>query len=166
MLKKIISGGQTGADQAALDVAIKLGIPHGGWIPKGRKTERGALPDKYLLREMPDSSYARRTEKNVIDSDGTLIISHGRLTGGSELTLKFAQKHHRPWLHLNLNRMLAFRAAHQMNIWLKKHDIEVLNVAGPRESHDPLIYEATVKIVQEALSMDMIDNSLFDPLSI
>ena len=154
MLKKIISGGQTGADQAALDVAIQLGIPHGGWIPKGRITEKGTLPDKYLLREMPDSSYARRTEQNVIDSDGTLIISHGSLTGGSELTLKFAQKHNRPWLHLNLNRMLAVRAAHQMNIWLKKHDIQVLNVAGPRASHDPLIYEATANIIQKAVSMD------------
>ena len=68
MVNKIISGGQTGADQAALDVAIKLGIPHGGWIPKGRKTESGPLPDKYLLQEMPNGSYAKRTEKNVIKS--------------------------------------------------------------------------------------------------
>ncbi len=85
MLKKIISGGQTGADQAALDAAIKLGIPHGGWIPKGRSTENGKLPDKYKLKEMPTKSYPNRTEQNVIDSDGTLIITHGKLTGGSNL---------------------------------------------------------------------------------
>ena len=166
MLKKIISGGQTGADQAALDVAIKIGIPHGGWIPKGRITEKGALPDKYLLQEMPDISYTKRTEKNVINSDGTLILSHGQLTGGSELTLKFAQKHNRACLHLNLNNTPVFQAARQIKTWLQKHHIEILNVAGPRETHDPAIYQATVEILQTALSMDIIDNSLLDSSSI
>ena len=92
MIKKIISGGQTGADRAALDVAIKFIIPHGGWIPKGRITEEGPLPDKYKLQEMSTSSYPVRTEQNVIDSDGTLIISHGELTGGSAYTRKMAMK--------------------------------------------------------------------------
>jgi len=82
MIQKIISGGQTGADRAALDFAIKRGIPHGGWIPKGRKTEDGTLPEKYHLLEMPTGSYSKRTEKNILDSDGTLIVSHGLLTGG------------------------------------------------------------------------------------
>ena len=82
MIRKIISGGQTGADQAALDAAIKLDIPHGGWIPKGRLTENGPLPDKYKLTEMPGSGYTLRTEQNVIDSNGTLIISHGKLSEG------------------------------------------------------------------------------------
>jgi len=99
MIKKIISGGQTGADQAALDIAIKLGIPYGGWLPRGRKTEKGPLPDKYLLQELPDNSYSKRTEKNVIDSDGTLIMSHGKLTGGSELTRKIAENNDRHYLH-------------------------------------------------------------------
>ena len=84
MISKIISGGQTGADRAALDVAIELGIPHGGWIPKGRKTEAGPLSAKYRLQEMPTSDYPKRTEQNVIDSDGTMIVCHGPLTGGSE----------------------------------------------------------------------------------
>jgi len=88
MLQKIISGGQTGADRAALDFAIGFDIPHGGWIPKGRKTEDGVLPDKYKLKEMPTASYPKRTEKNVLDSDGTLILSHGKLTGGSALTVR------------------------------------------------------------------------------
>ena len=77
MIKRIISGGQTGADQAALDIAIEFGILHGGWIPKGKKTEDGVLPDKYKLKEMPTASYPKRTEQNVLDSDGTLILSHG-----------------------------------------------------------------------------------------
>ncbi len=97
MIKKIVSGGQTGADQAALDAAIKLDIPHGGWMPKGRITEDGPLPEKYQLEEMPTSSYVERTEQNVLDSDGTLIVSHGMLTGGSAYTREVALEHKRPW---------------------------------------------------------------------
>ena len=93
MIEKIISGGQTGADRAALDFAIKHNIPYGGWISKGRKTEDGTLPEQYLLQEMPTGSYPRRTEKNVLDSDGTLIVSHGLLSGGSALTTSYAEKH-------------------------------------------------------------------------
>ena len=163
MLKKIISGGQTGADQAALDVAIKLGIPHGGWIPKGRRTEKGALPDKYLLQEMPDDNYAKRTEKNVIDSDGTIIFSHGKLTGGSELTQIFTQKHNRPHLHLDLNIRSEFQAAQMIKDWVNLHHIEVLNVAGPRESNDPKIYRTTVDILQTAFYLGIIDESMFNP---
>ena len=92
---KIISGGQTGADRAALDFAIKHNIPHGGWMPKGRKAEDGPLPDRYQLEEMPTASHRARTEQNVIDSDGTVIISHGILTGGSAYTAKMARKHSR-----------------------------------------------------------------------
>ena len=88
MITKIISGGQTGADRATLDSAIKHGFPHGGWIPKGRLAEDGPLPAKYKLKEMPTSSYPAQTEQNVIDSDGTLIISHGKLGGGADLTKK------------------------------------------------------------------------------
>ena len=87
MLKKIVSCGQTGAEHAALDVAIMFNIPHGGWIPKGRLAEDGPLPDKYQLQEMLTNSYTKRTEQNVIDSDGTVIISHGRLTGGTDHTV-------------------------------------------------------------------------------
>ena len=100
MVKKIISGGQTGADRAALDFAIKHNIPHGGWIPKGRRAEDGPLPERYQLKEMPTDSYPKSTEQNVIDSDGTVIISHGALTGGSANTAAMARKHGRPWLHL------------------------------------------------------------------
>ena len=93
MIKKIISGGQTGADRAALDVALKFGIPHGGWIPKGRKTEKGPLPEMYRLKEMPTESYEARTEKNVQDSDGTFIIARGKLTGGTDYTRHMTLKH-------------------------------------------------------------------------
>ena len=90
MVKKIISGGQTGADRAGLDIAIEWGIPHGGWIPKGRKTENGRLPIRYHLKEINAIDYTQRTELNVVDSDGTLLFSHGVLKGGSALTQEFA----------------------------------------------------------------------------
>ena len=151
MVKKIISGGQTGADQAALDVAIKFGISHGGWIPRGRLTENGSLDDKYHLKEMETTNYNTRTEQNVIDSDGTLIISHGKLTGGSEYTRDMAIRHGRPWLHLDLNKTKSSQAAKQIKHWLAEHEIQVLNVAGPRASKDPAIYTSTKDVLESAL---------------
>jgi hypothetical protein len=156
VIKKIISGGQTGADQAALDAAIKLGIPHGGWIPKGRLTENGSLPKKYDLTEMPVTSYALRTEQNVIDSNGTLIISHGKLTEGSDYTRKMALKHQRPWLHINLNKTPAFKAANLIRSWITENTVEILNVAGPRESKDNLIYQDVSKLIETIYYLELI----------
>jgi hypothetical protein len=99
---------------------------------------------------MPDDNYAKRTEKNVIDSDGTIILSHGKLTGGSELTRIVAEKYTRPHLHLDLNIRSEFQAAQMIKDWVIKHNIEVMNVAGPRESNDPEIYKATIDILQTA----------------
>lgn len=163
MVKKIISGGQTGADQAALDVAIKLGIPHGGWIPKGRLTENGPLEAKYQLQEMETANYNKRTEQNVIDSHGTLIISHGMLTGGSEYTREMATYHNRPWLHIDLNTTSDFHAAQKIQSWIKDHHIETLNVAGPRASKDAQIYRATTDILETVLYLDLVESSLPNP---
>ena len=151
MLTKIISGGQTGADQAALDVAIKHGIPHGGWIPKGRKTEDGILPEKYHLQEMPTASYPKRTEKNILDSDGTLIFSRGKLTGGSALTRKLAKQHGRPWLHIDLEKVEETEAVQIIAGWIDKNGIQVLNVAGPRASKDPGIHDIVMQILENVL---------------
>lgn len=159
MIRKIISGGQTGADQAALDAAIKLGIPHGGWIPRGRLTEEGPLPAKYELREMPGSGYAPRTEQNVIDSNGTLIISHGELSEGSDYTRKMAIKHQRPWLHINLNKTPAFKAATLISAWIAENSIEILNVAGPRESKDDRIYQDVLKIIESTYYLELMKTS-------
>lgn len=157
MIRKIISGGQTGADRAALDAAIKLGIPHGGWIPKGRLTENGSLPDKYQLVEMPGSSYSQRTEQNVIDSNGTLIVSHGQLIEGSDYTRKMAIKHHRPWLHVDLNQTPAFKAAALIHSWIDENAIEILNVAGPRASKDNQIYRAVFKLIESVHYMQLMN---------
>jgi hypothetical protein len=147
MLKKIISGGQTGADRAALDFAINHKIPHGGWIPKGRLAEDGPLPAKYKLTEMPTESYQERTEQNVIDSDGTVIISHGKLTGGSAYTVKMAKKHNRPYFHVDLKQYEVLPAALEILSWLGDNSIKVLNVAGPRASKDPKIYDVVKEVL-------------------
>jgi hypothetical protein len=150
-LERIVSGGQTGADQAALDVAIELGIPHGGWVPKGRKTERGPLPAKYRLKEMPTDSYPKRTEQNVIDSQGTLIISHGELKEGSEYTKRMAVKHGKPWIHIDANKHSIEAAVEMIRTWINGNDIELLNVAGPPASKDPKIYTATKRILKAVM---------------
>ncbi len=165
MIKKIISGGQTGADQAALDAAIQCQIPHGGWIPKGRLTEAGRLPNKYKLTEMPTDSYEKRTEQNVIDSDGTLIISQGNLAGGSRYTQKKAEEHKKPCLHIDLEKINAFQAAHVVKKWASDNKIEVLNVAGPRLSSDKHIYKATMRLLTTVFHMEMIENSMPDPVN-
>ena len=160
-LKKIISGGQTGVDQAALDVAISFDIPHGGWIPKGRRTEAGKLPDKYMLKEMPTSSYPKRTEQNVIDSDGTLIISHGKLTGGSLLTFGMAKRHKKELLHIDLEINRGFSAAQLIQSWIVLNGIKVLNVAGPRASEDPYIYENAVRLLKAVNYLFFLDLKKF-----
>ena len=160
MIKKIVSGGQTGVDRAALDTAIKLGIAHGGWIPLGRRTESGILPAKYHLRETSGSSYSERTEKNVEDSDGTLIISRGPLTGGSDYTRQMAVKHNRPWLHIDLSRTAAFHAATAIRDWITQKELEILNVAGPRASEDPTIYEYTSNILESVYYLSLVENSM------
>jgi hypothetical protein len=159
MIKKIISGGQTGADQAALDAAIKLGIPHGGWIPKGRITEDGPLSDKYNLIEMPTDSYSERTKKNIRESDGTLIMSHGRLTGGSEYTEKWAIKYDKPIVHIDLTSITPFDAAVQINDWIVENDIKVMNIAGPRASLDSKIYQSVLDIIESVLFLCFSENN-------
>ena len=156
MLKKIISGGQIGADQGALDAAIKYNFPHGGWIQKGRKTQMGTLPDKYKLKEMSVSGYKERIEQNVIDSDGTVIISHGNLSGGADYSQKMTEKHNRPSLHIDLNETPAFIAASKINTWIIENDIELLNVAGSRASEDSDIYRDTFYIVEGTILLSFV----------
>ena len=162
MVRKIVSGGQTGADRAALDFALEWNISHGGWIPKGRLAEDGRLPEKYRLKEMNTTDYARRTEQNVVDSDATLIFSHGKLTGGSLLTRKMALKHGRPLLHMDLLQTNSFSAAQGIHAWIKEQRIGVLNVAGPRQSQDKRIYRATFDILEAAFQLSMISTHM-DP---
>ena len=157
MLKKIISGGQTGADQAVLDIVIKLGLPHGGWIPKGRITEARPLPDKYKLKEMPTDSYSECIEQNVKDSKGTLIISYGKLTGDLNYAREMTLKHKRQLLGIDLNQTIQFKAASLVNDWVQLRHIDVLYVIGPNASVNPDAWKHTANIVEGAIILDLMD---------
>lgn len=163
MITKIISGGQTGVDRAALDVAIKMDIPHGGWVPLGRKAEDGIVPRHYNLKETSSEDYEDRTERNVVDSDATLIISRGGLTGGSHFTRQMAIQHGRPWFHVDLSKTSAFGSARTISAWIYHHDVKVLNVAGPRAGDDPEIYELARKILEAVFYLDIVATHMPDP---
>ena len=138
-IKRIISGGQTGVDRAALDYAIDHHIPHGGWCPRGRLAEDGRIPDRYVLEETPTEEYPERTEKNVLTADGTLILYRTRITGGTQLTQQLCVLNKKPCFVINLEDApkLTRRA---FQVWLVESKVHVLNVAGPRESLSPGIY--------------------------
>ncbi len=137
IFSKLISGGQTGVDRAALDAALELGLPTGGWCPKGRRAEDGSIPMHYTLLETSSSAYPTRTEKNILGSDGTLILTWGRPTGGTALTIKLARVHQKPFLIIDLSAVKDFHAVRE---WGKTYQIKILNVAGPRESEAPGIH--------------------------
>lgn len=152
MVEKIISGGQSGVDRAALDAAMRLNIPHGGWCPKGRLAELGEIiSKKYTLTETTSPEYSQRTELNVKDSDGTLMIvleTPIKTTDGSLGTIEEAIKHSKPYLMINLSINHPIDTILQ---WIKDNDIAILNIAGPRESQSPGIYEKSLEFINELL---------------
>src|SRR5262245_27112173 len=132
MVTKIVSGGQTGADRAALDVALSYGLEIGGWVPRGRLAEDGIISARYTgLKESSSKLPAVRTKLNVRDSDATLIVSRGPLTGGSLLTYREANRLKRPVLHIDLLRIPHPRAVSYVRSWLQIINPATLNVAGP-----------------------------------
>ena len=148
MILKIVSGGQTGADRAALDVALSFGFEIGGWVPKGRLAEDGVIPQCYPnLRETDSKNLKIRTKHNVRDSDATLIFSHGPLQGGSAYTRAKAIELDKPYWHLDLTETTVAEAVRHLRGWLETIRPQVLNVAGPRASKDPQIYDKTRAIL-------------------
>ena len=133
MIRKVVTGGQTGVDRAGLDAAVDAGIPIGGYCPKGRVAEDGTIPDRYPMVETESPELCCRTEKNVIESDGTLILNKGALSEGTRLTHDFTVKHGKPSLIVQLDADEIIRPE-QVIRWLTGRRISVLNVAGPRES--------------------------------
>ncbi|MDD2540639.1 MAG: putative molybdenum carrier protein [Desulfuromonadaceae bacterium] len=150
MLQKIVSGGQTGADRAGLDAALEAGIPIGGYCPKGRLAEDGTVPDCYELTELAKGGYKARTEKNVVESDGTLILNIGTLTGGTMMTEEYAKRHGKPYLVVQLDEK---PRPETVRHWLEKNAILILNVAGPRESKYPQgIYHQSISFLRAVLA--------------
>lgn len=151
MLVKVVSGGQTGADRGGLNAALSLGLPIGGYCPRGRKAEDGRVPDKFPLLETVSSGYAERTRLNVIESDGTVVFTHGPITPGSQLTLDVAAEVRRPVLHVNLQK--GADAERRVQLWLTEHGIKTLNVAGTRESKAPGIERRVGEVLANAISL-------------
>ena len=148
-LKRIISGGQTGVDRGALDAAIALGVPHGGWCPRGRLAEDGLVPARYRLDETESPDYPQRTERNVLDADATLILCRGAPTGGTELTRQLAAAYGKPHLVVDLAQPVDPDAIRR---WLAEQGISVLNVAGPRESQWPGAAAAARALIAQLLA--------------
>jgi hypothetical protein len=148
---KIVSGGQTGADRAALDWAMARGVPHGGWCPRGRKAEDGTIPARYHLEETRSTAYRQRTDWNVRDSDGTVIFTISPvLAGGSKQTTELARKHGRPCLHISA-QAAGVAGATLVRDFVRQHGIRVLNVAGSRASEEPEI-GAFVKLTLDGIA--------------
>lgn len=151
VVRKIVSGGQTGVDRAALDVAIFLEIEHGGWCPMGRRAEDGRIPKIYKLRQTRSKHYAVRTERNVVESDGTCILYRGVTSGGTELTRRLAVKHQRPLICIDLGTAGEVEQ-NQLQLWIRTHGVRVLNIAGPRDSTCPGIMRQVERFLMAALS--------------
>jgi len=152
-LLEVVSGGQTGVDRAALDTALALGLRCGGWCPRGRRAEDGPLPERYPLKETPSTAYPQRTEWNVRDSDGTLVLHRGRLRGGTALTMRLARRYRRPALAVDLS---APPAADAVRGWIGHERIRRLNVAGPRESDHPGIHDQAAAFLRDVLGYGIV----------
>jgi hypothetical protein len=179
MITKIISGGQTGADRGGLDAAIHCDWPHGGWCPKGRKAEDGAIPVKYHLTEMSSAEYLPRTQANVVDSDATIIFSYGSLFGGSLESATYAHELEKPYHQVDLLHSTPKNVVNEIMMWLAGDEelnnyneyvaypppLEcVLNVAGSRESHAPGIQEAVFRFIVNVLMKVNITSAHFQRL--
>jgi hypothetical protein len=149
VIGRIVSGGQTGVDRAALDVALGLGLPCGGWCPRGRRAEDGPIDSRYPLTETPSDEYAQRTTWNVRDSDGTLVLTRGVPVGGTALTVDVAERLRKPCLVVDLATDSRPEAARE---WLVRNAVGVLNVAGPRESGMPGIYADALAFLRAVLA--------------
>ena len=144
---KIISGGQTGVDRAALDVALRHGIECGGWCPAGRLDELGKIPDRYPVQELSRSGFTERTLQNVKDSDGTVVIYPGELRGGTEQTVHFCVELERPYQLIDASGVATEDAAKLIANFVRKNKIDILNVAGPRQSEWPEGYDYSSRLL-------------------
>jgi predicted Rossmann-fold nucleotide-binding protein len=154
MIEKVVSGGQTGVDRAGLDAAMEAGIPVGGYCPKDRLSEDGTVPECYPLIELSRGGYPARTEKNVMESDGTLVLNVGRLSGGTRVTVDCAKKHGRPYLVVALDEKQQFE---DVLDWLKSHNVKCLNIAGPRESKCPGVHLRALDFLRQLFTIQMSD---------
>lgn len=154
ILSKIVSGGQTGADRGALDAALDLNFSCGGWCPEGRLAEDGPIPSKYPLIELAHAGYPERTLKNLLDSDGTVVIFFDKLSGGSLETMEWCKERNKPIKTIDGNIISANNAAVSLIRFISEFNIHTLNVAGPRLSKKPRSYQYTYEVIYRLLIRD------------
>ncbi|RJQ79506.1 MAG: hypothetical protein C4519_10985 [Desulfobacteraceae bacterium] len=165
MIRKIISCGQTGVELAALDVAIKLGIVHGGWTSRGKRNEEGRLPAHYNLKETSSFGFQDASEKNVFESDGTLVISKGVQTPGTTKAVQLALKHQRQFLHVDLMQHALFEAASLSCSWMAQRQINSVFITGPLASEEPQIYGQAQKLLEAAFYLGFVKSGPQTPSS-
>ena len=154
MIKKIISGGHPGAERAAIDAALKLGIPHSGWAYKGRKTEDGPLPEQYKVKETIDKSFSNRIKKNVLDAAGTVIFCYGKLPIGLKVVDDLASVYQRPCLRVDLNESPLYIAAATIRVWMAKNDIQSIYFTGQKPTKGSDIYSEVMGVIEAVHRMD------------
>ena len=155
-LAKIISGGQTGVDHGALDAALDNKFPCGGWCPPGRMAEDGPIDDIYPMSEMDHGSYAERTRQNVIDSDGTVIIYFSELEGGTRVTLQYCIQLKKPHKLINAREIPLMQAAELITHFIDSFSINILNVAGTRQSKAPEAHDYAYKVMSNVIESTLI----------
>ena len=159
-MRKIISGGQTGVELAALDVAIRLGIAHGGWAPRGLRNEEGPIPDTYDIGEVTALGFQRAMETNIIQSDGTLLVTRGVKNPETRFAVETTLKHHHQLLHIDLSQHSGFEAASLVSSWLNMQQIQVVFVTGPAHSQDSGVYSQVKKILETAFYLEFVKTGL------
>jgi hypothetical protein len=148
MIKKIISGGLPGVELAALDAAIKLDIPHAGWAYKGRKTEDEVLPEQYNVKGIDNPSYFERLEKNIIDSEGTVILTYGLLLMGLKGVTEIAENHKKPCMHVDLKECTLNHAISSIRKWMDNHEVDEIFFTGSKPIAAPNIHEEVIQIIE------------------
>lgn len=163
MIRKLISGGQTGVELAALDVAIKLGIDHGGWIARGKRNAQGPLSDVYNLNEAVAVGFKTAMEQNVMSADGTLLVTRGKKSPRTQYAVEMSLKHQRQLLHVDLSQNSSFEAASLIGSWGSLQQIKIAFVTGPQADTDPNIYAQMLKIMETAFYLEFVKTGTQPP---
>lgn len=160
MIHKVLSSGRTGVELAALDVAVKLGLAHGGWAQRGMRNEAGTIEKRYGLTELVAVGFKKAMEENVLNSDGTLLISRGDKTVESQYAVETALRHKRQFLHVDLSQHSAFEAASLVSSWVSMNHVLVAFVTGPTDHQDSTIYHQVKKILETAFYLEFVKTGL------
>jgi hypothetical protein len=162
MFRKIISGGHPGAEKAALDAALKLGIPHSGWAYEGSLTEDGPLPEQYKVKETGNKSFSNRIKMNVLDASGVVIFSYGKLPIGLRMVEELASRHNRPYLNIDLRESSFNLAAATIRAWMIKNEIESVYFTGQKSVKGADIYSEVMKVIEGIERIDTEDSETQD----